>query len=138
MARIMAIDYGTKRMGIAVTDPLQIISTSLTTIHPKDAIDFFKDYFSREEVSCVVFGEPKQNDGSPSSIHEPLHAFVNLFKKSFPTMKVEFMDERFTSKSAREAMFGAGLKQKQMRNKSLVDQTSAVIILQTYMHKIGL
>src|SRR6476620_3952349 len=107
MGRIIAVDYGTKRMGLAVTDPLQIIATSLTTIHPKDAIAYFKEYFSREEVNCVVFGEPKQNDGSPSSIHEPLHAFVNLFRKSFPQMKVEFMDERFTSKTARETMWGA-------------------------------
>ena len=138
MARILAVDYGTKRMGLAVTDPLQIIATPLTTIHPKDAIAFFKDYFAKEEVNCVVFGEPKQNDGSPSSIHEPLHAFVNLFRKTFPGMKTDFMDERFTSKTARETMFGAGLKMKDRRNKELVDRTSAVIILQSYMNKKGL
>ena len=129
----MAIDYGTRRMGIAVTDPLQIIATPLTTIHPKDAIKFFKEYFLAEEVSLVVFGDPKQNDNSPSESKPALQAFMNLFKKQFPEMPLELIDERYTSKMAMRTMIDAGVKKKDRRDKSLIDRTAAVIILQSYM-----
>jgi putative Holliday junction resolvase len=134
----MAIDYGTKRMGIAVTDALQIIATPLTTVHPKDAIVFFRDYFEREEVSLVVFGDPLQNDGSPSESKPALQAFINLFRKQFPDMKIAMMDERYTSKMAFNTMIDAGVKKKDRQNKSLIDRTAAVIILQSYMQKMGI
>lgn len=134
----MAIDFGTKRLGIAVTDPLQIIATPLTTVHPKESMEFLKKYFQQEQVSLVVFGEPYQNDGTPSESFIPLQAFINLFKKKFPEMKTAMMDERFTSRMALEAMIEAGVKKNQRRNKSLVDRTAAVIILQSYMQKIGI
>ncbi len=124
-------------MGIAVTDPLQIISTPLTTIHPKDAIVFFKDYFQKEEVSLVVFGDPKQNDGTPSESKPALQAFINLFKKQFPDMAIAMMDERYTSRMALNTMIEAGVKKKDRRNKSLIDRTAAVIILQSYMEHMN-
>jgi putative Holliday junction resolvase len=133
MSRILAIDYGTKRMGIAVTDAMKIIATPLITIHPKDAIEFLGNYFRTEAVELVVFGDPKQNDGSASESAVPLNAFINLFKKHFPSMKIAMMDERFTSRMAMNTMIEAGLKKKQRRDKSLVDRTAAVIILQSYM-----
>jgi putative Holliday junction resolvase len=133
MSRIMAIDYGTKRMGVAVTDPLQIIATPLTTLHPKDSIEFLKNYFAEQPVAIVVFGEPKQDDGTPSESDKPLRAYIALFKKHFPLVKVEMMDERYTSKMALNAMIDAGLKKKQRQDKGLVDRTAAVIILQEYM-----
>lgn len=133
MSRIMAIDYGTKRMGIAVTDSLQIIATSLTTIHPNESIDFFANYFKSEDVSLVVFGEPKQLDGTPSESNTPLRAYINLFRKKFPEMKIEMMDERFTSRMALNAMIDAGVKKNQRRDKGLIDRTAAVIILQSWM-----
>ena len=138
MSRIMAVDYGTKRMGIAVTDPLQIIATPLTTVHPKESILFFENYFRSEDVSLVVFGEPLQNDGTPSESNVPLQAYINLFKKKFPKMTIAMMDERFTSRMALNAMIDAGVKKKQRRDKSLVDRTAAVIILQSYMQKAGI
>lgn len=138
MARIMAIDFGSKRMGIAVTDPLCIIATPLTTLHPKDAIAFFTTYFQQEEVECVVFGKPMQNDGSDSESMPALKAFMGNFKKAFPGMKVDMMDERFTTKTAKETMFEAGLGKMKRRDKGLTDRTSAVIILQSYMMKMGL
>lgn len=133
MGRLLAIDYGTKRMGIAVTDPLQIIATSLTTIHPKEAIDFFTKYFTDEVVDQVIFGEPKQLDGTPSESNVPLKAFINLFRKKFPNMKIAMMDERYTSRMALNAMIDAGVKKNQRRDKALIDRTAAVIILQSYM-----
>lgn len=133
MGRLLAIDYGTKRMGIAVTDPLQIIATSLTTIHPKEAIDFFTKYFTDEMVDQVIFGEPKQLDGTASESNVPLQAFINLFRKKFPNMKIAMMDERYTSRMALNAMIDAGVKKNQRRDKGLIDRTAAVIILQSYM-----
>ena len=133
MSRLMAIDYGTKRMGIAVTDTLQIIATPLTTIHPKEAIDFFSNYFRQEEVSLVIFGEPKQLNGLPSDSNVPLQAFINLFKKKFPEMKTAMMDERFTSRMALDALIVSGANKTQRRDKALIDRTAAVIILQSYM-----
>lgn len=136
MARIMAIDYGTKRCGIAVTDPLQIISSGLSTIHSKDLFVFLKQYFAKEVVECVVVGEPKQMNNEPSQSAEHVNIFLIKFKKEFPDMKLERMDERFTSKMAFQTMIDGGLKKQQRRNKALVDEISATLILQSYMEAV--
>lgn len=136
MARLMAIDYGSKRVGIAVTDPMQIIATGLTTVHSKDLIDFLKTYTSKEEVECIVVGEPKQMNNEPSESARFIEPFVVHLKRTFPTIKVERMDERFTSKMAFQTMIDSGLKKKARQNKELVDEISATIILQSYMNKI--
>jgi putative Holliday junction resolvase len=135
MARIMAIDYGSKRVGIAVTDPLQMISTGLTTVHSKDLIDFLKTYLTKEEVECIVVGEPKRMNNEPSDSARFIEPFVLHLKRTFPKVKVERMDERFTSKMAFQAMIDSGLKKKDRQNKELVDEISATIILQSYMEK---
>lgn len=135
MARIMAFDYGTKRIGIAVTDPLNIIATSLRTIHPKDIISFLKEYLGKENVSQFVVGEPKQlnNDPSDSAVH--VEQFVNLLKKNFPSVPIDREDERFTSKIAGRTLIDSGLKKKDRRDKSLIDAISATIILQSYLER---
>jgi putative Holliday junction resolvase len=135
MGRIMAIDYGTKRVGIAVTDSMQLISSGLTTVHSKDVIAFLKTYFSAQQVDCVVVGEPKQMDNSASESAVHVEAFIKTFRKTFPEMPVERMDERFTSKMAFQTMIDSGLKKKDRRNKELVDEISATLILQSYMEK---
>ncbi len=136
MARIMAIDYGSKRVGLAVTDALQIIATGLTTVHSKDLIDFLKKYIEKEEVECIVVGEPKRLNNEPSDSSRFIEPFVIHLKRTFPTIKVERMDERFTSKMAFQTMIDSGLKKKARQNKELVDEISATIILQSYMNKI--
>ena len=135
MARIMAIDYGSKRTGIAVTDPLQIIATGLTTVHSKDVIEFIRKYMEKEEVSCIVVGEPKRMNNGPSESARFIEPFVIHLKRSFPGVKVERMDERFTSKMAFQTMIDSGLKKKDRQDKELVDQISATIILQSYLSK---
>ncbi|MCE3281003.1 MAG: Holliday junction resolvase [Bacteroidetes bacterium] len=135
MARIMAIDYGSKRVGIAVTDALQIISTGLTTVHSKDLIEFLKNYLAKEEVECIVVGEPKRMNNEPSDSARFIEPFVMHLKRTFPKIKVERMDERFTSKMAFQTMIDSGLKKMDRRNKELVDEISATIILQSYMEK---
>jgi putative Holliday junction resolvase len=135
MGRIMAIDYGTKRTGLAVTDTLQIISSGLTTVHSKDLISFLKTYFSAEKVDCVVVGEPRQMDNTSSESARHVEVFLKHFRKIFPDMPVERMDERFTSKMAFQTMIDSGLKKKDRRNKELVDEISATLILQSYMEK---
>lgn len=137
MARIMAIDYGSKNVGIAVTDPLQIIATGLTTVHSKDVIDFLKKYMEKEEVVCIVVGEPRQMNNEPSESARFIEPFVMHLKRTFPGIKVERMDERFTSKMAFQTMIDSGLKKKARRDKKLVDEISATIILQSYLHKIN-
>ena len=136
MARLMAIDYGSKRVGIAVSDPLQIIATGLTTVHSKELIEFLKTYISKEEVECIVVGEPKRLNNEPSDSARFIEPFVVHLKRTFPTIKVERMDERFTSKMAFQTMIDSGLKKKARQNKELVDEISATIILQSYMNKI--
>ena len=136
MARLMAIDYGSKRVGIAVTDPLQIIATGLTTVHSQDLIEFIKAYMSKEEVECIVVGEPKRLNNEPSDSARFVEPFVVHLKRTFPLIKVERMDERFTSKMAFQTMIDSGLKKKARQNKELVDEISATIILQSYMNKI--
>ena len=133
MPRILAIDYGQKRTGIAVTDELQIIASGLTTIPSATTIDFLKDYFSKEKVSKVLIGEPKQMNGEPSQSTEIIEHFVKKFKSFFPDMPVVRVDERFTSKIAFQTMIDSGLKKKQRQNKDLIDEISATIMLQDYL-----
>ncbi len=133
MARVMAIDYGTKRVGIAVTDPLQIIANGLTTVHSKEVIDFLKKYFTNEVVECVVVGEPKQMDNTASDVTVHVEQFVKELKKNFPLMPIERVDERFTSRMALRAMIDGGVKKKDRQNKETVDMVSATIILQSFM-----
>jgi putative holliday junction resolvase len=133
MGRILAIDYGTKRVGIAVTDPLKIIATGLTTIHSKDILVFLDDYFKKELVDAVIIGEPKNMDSTASDVTVHIEAFIKNLKKKFPEIKIVRVDERFTSKMAFQTMIDSGLKKKQRQNKALVDEISATIILQTYL-----
>ncbi|MGV1011707.1 MAG: Holliday junction resolvase RuvX [Flavobacterium sp.] len=133
MPRILAIDYGMKRTGIAVTDELQIIASGLTTIPSETAIAFLKDYFAKEKVSKVLIGEPKQMNGQPSESTEIIEKFVSKFKKEFPDMSLERSDERFTSKMAFQTMIDSGLNKKQRQNKALVDEIAATIMLQDYL-----
>lgn len=130
----MAIDYGTKRVGIAITDPNKIIATALDTIHSKDIIEYLKKYFSLNDVELLVVGEPKQMNNTASEVTPQVEQFVKIIKKTFPGMSVARFDERFTSKMAEQAIRMSGVKKMERRNKSLVDQTSAVIILQSYMN----
>ncbi|MBS1521324.1 MAG: Holliday junction resolvase RuvX [Bacteroidetes bacterium] len=135
--RVMAFDYGTKRIGIAVTDPMQIIATGLDTIHPKDIIDYLKKYLRTEQVERFVVGEPKQMDNTPSQSAIHVKGFVNLLKKNFPEIPVEMLDERFTSKMASAAIAQSGMGKKARQNKELVDTVSAVILLQSWMQKFA-
>ena len=133
MPRILAIDYGQKRTGIAVTDEMQIIASGLTTIPSATTIDFLKDYFTKENVEKVLIGEPKQMNGEPSQSAEIIEAFVRKFKSFFPDMPVVRVDERFTSKMAFQTMIDSGLNKNQRKNKDLLDEISATIMLQDYL-----
>jgi putative Holliday junction resolvase len=133
MPRILAIDYGQKRTGIAVTDELQIIASGLTTIPSETAIAFLKDYFGKENVTTVLIGEPKQMNGEPSQSAEIIEKFVLNFKNNFPDMKLVRVDERFTSKMAFQTMIDSGLNKKQRQNKALIDEIAATILLQDYL-----
>jgi len=133
MGRILAIDYGQKRVGLAVTDELQIIATALDTVHSKDIIDYLKNYMATEPVDCIVVGEPRQMNNTASESVKFIDPFVRRLKKVFPDKKIDRHDERFTSKIASQTMISAGLKKKDRQNKSTIDKISAVIILQSYM-----
>lgn len=133
MPRILAIDYGIKRTGIAVTDELQIIASGLTTIPSETVISFLKDYFSKENVSTVLIGEPKQMNGLPSESTPMIEKFVETFSVEFSQMKVIRVDERFTSKMAFQTMIDSGLRKKQRQNKGLVDEIAATILLQDFL-----
>lgn len=135
MARILALDYGTKRTGIAVTDESQIIASGLTTVPTTELFSFLKKYFSEEKVELVLVGEPKQKDGSASESEAAIQVFLEQFEKEFSTMKLQRVDERFTSKMAFQTMIDSGLKKNQRKNKALVDEISATIILQSYLYK---
>lgn len=135
MARILAFDYGTKRIGIAVTDPLQIIATGLDTIHPKDIVDFIKKYLLTEQVEAFVIGEPKQMDGTPSESAQHVKGFSTLLKKNFPAIPRYWIDERFTSKLAERVIQQSGLKKSDRKDKSRVDTIAATIILQYFMEQ---
>jgi len=134
MGRILAIDYGQKRAGIAVTDPLQLIANGLTTVHVKDVWEFLLNYLKSETVDCIVVGEPRTMQNQPSDAARFIEPFVARLRKNFPNLKIERMDERFTSKMAHDVMLTGGLKKLQRQNKSLVDTISATLILQSYMH----
>lgn len=133
MPRILALDYGIKRTGIAVTDELQIIASGLTTIPSESIISFLKDYFSKEKVSIVLIGEPKQMNGQPSESTPVIEKFVTIFSTEFPEMKVIRVDERFTSKMAFQTMIDSGLSKKQRQNKGLIDEIAATILLQDFL-----
>lgn len=135
MPRILSIDYGIKRTGLAVTDELQIIASGLTTIPSSELMVFLKDYFSKENVAKVLIGEPKQMNGQPSESAPIIEKFVDDFKATFPEIKVERVDERFTSKMAFQTMIDSGLKKKQRQNKALVDEIAATIMLQDYLSR---
>jgi len=134
MGRILAIDYGSKRVGLAVTDSLRIIATGLTTVHSKDLIEFLENYFKKEAVDIIVVGEPKtlQNDKSDSARF--IDPFVVHLQRKFPDKKIERYDERFTSAMAHQTMLSGGLKKKHRQAKDTVDMISAIIILQDYMN----
>lgn len=133
MGRILAIDYGEKRCGIAVTDSLKMIANGLQTVDTKELIKFLKKYFLKESVETVVVGEPKRMSNKPSSIAPQIEKFILEFKEAFPAINVERVDERFTSKMAFQTMLDSGLKKKDRRNKALIDTISATIILQSYL-----
>ncbi|TBW28457.1 Holliday junction resolvase RuvX [Gramella sp. KN1008] len=135
MARILALDYGTKRTGIAVTDELKMIASGLTTVQTSDLMNFLEDYFRNEKVERVLVGEPKKMDDSPSQSEEYIQEFLKKFAEKFPDMPLERVDERFTSKMAVQSMIDSGLKKKKRRNKALVDEISATIILQTWLYE---
>ncbi|RZJ28866.1 MAG: Holliday junction resolvase RuvX [Flavobacterium sp.] len=135
MPRILAIDYGEKRTGIAVTDELQIIASGLTTVASVDAITFLKNYFAKENVAKVLIGEPRQMNYEASQSAPVIEAFVKKFTSQFPEMPIVRVDERFTSKLAFQAMLNSGLKKKQRQDKGLIDEISATIMLQDYLSR---
>lgn len=134
LARLLAIDYGGKRTGIAITDEMQIIASGLTTVETKQLFPFLKEYFSKEKVSKVIVGQPKRLNNEPSEIAPKIDEFVEKFKKLYPEIEVIRMDERFTSKMAFQTMIDSGLKKKQRQNKALVDEIAATILLQDYLN----
>ena len=133
MARILCIDYGGKRTGIAVTDPLQIIATGLTTVDSKDLITFLKKYFLQEEVELIVIGEPKNLDDSDTHATPLVREAIKKLEKEFPQIPIKTVDERFTSKMAKQAMIDMGMKKKDRQNKKTVDEIAATMMLQEYM-----
>jgi putative Holliday junction resolvase len=133
LARIIAIDYGRKRVGLAVTDPFQIIANGLDTVAAKDVLTYLEKYFQAEEVECIVVGYPKQMNNEDSESVKYLKPFLGQLKKKFPDMPIELVDERFTSKIAFQTMIDGGLGKKARRDKAMIDKVSATIILQSYM-----
>ena len=133
MARILSIDYGQKRTGLAVTDPLQIIAGGLAIVSTSGLFDWLKAYLAKEPVERIIIGEPKQTNGQPSENLARVQQFVNRWKKAFPEVPIEYYDERFTSVLAHQAMIDGGLKKKARQDKALVDEISATIILQDYL-----
>lgn len=134
MGRILALDYGSKRTGVAITDELQLIASGLTTVGTSELIEFLKKYFTSEKVELVLVGEPRQKDGSHSDIEVKIQNFLKKFSKTFPDVEVKRVDERYTSKMAFQTMLDSGLKKKQRQNKALIDEISATIILQEYLY----
>ena len=133
MARILSIDYGKKRTGIAVTDPLQIIAGGLATVSTSELFDWLKGYLAKEQVERIVIGEPRQPNGQPSENLQRVQQFVNRWRKAVPEVPIEYFDERFTSVLAHQAMLDGGLKKKARQDKALVDEISATIILEDYL-----
>lgn len=133
MGRVLAIDYGKKRTGLAVTDPLQLIANGLATVPTTGVFDYIMEYIKREQVERIIVGLPKQLDGSPSENMKRIVPFVNRLRNAVPTLSVDYFDERFTSVLAHQAMLAGNLKKKDRQNKALVDEISATIILQGWM-----
>jgi len=133
MGRIVALDYGTKRVGIAVTDPSEIIATPLETIHSKDILEFLKIYNEQENIDSFVVGLPKKLNNTDTHATKPVRMFVRQLGKKFPGKEIHLCDERFTSKIAQQAMLEGGMKKKDRQNKANVDKISATIILQSYL-----
>src|SRR6187401_3054600 len=136
MPRIISIDYGAKRTGLAVTDPLQIIATGLTTVESKQLIPFLKDYFTREEVELIIIGEPKNWDDSDTHATPLVEKCIKELLKNFPSIPIKKVDERYTSKMAVQSMVESGMKKKNRRNKALIDEIAATIMLQEYLNRI--
>jgi len=134
LARVLAIDFGLKRTGIAVTDELQIIASGLTTVPTDELLPFLKEYISKEKVELFIIGKPKQMDNSDSESETLIIPFLEKLAKQIPSIPIQRVDERFTSKMAFQTMIDSGLKKKQRRNKALVDEISATIILQSYLY----
>ena len=133
MSRILSIDYGKKRTGLAVTDPLQLIAGGLATVSTSTLFEYLSDYVQKEQVERIVIGEPRQPNGQPSENLARVQQFVNRWRKAMPQIPIEYFDERFTSVLAHQAMLEGGLKKKARQDKALVDEISATIILQDYM-----
>jgi putative Holliday junction resolvase len=133
LARILSIDYGKKRTGIAVTDPLQIIAGGLATVSTSELFDWLKAYLAKEQVERIVIGEPRQPNGQPSENLQRVQQFVNRWRKAVPEVPIDYFDERFTSVLAHQAMIDGGLKKKARQDKGLVDEISATIILEDYL-----
>ena len=136
MPRLLAIDYGTKKTGLAVSDPLQIIATGLDTVPTKDLLDFLKGYLEQEEVETFILGEPLHADGNPAQIHHLVIGLKRKLEKLYPTIPVVLQDERYTSEEAKIIIRNSGVKKKKRRDKNLVDKVSAILILQDYMESI--
>jgi len=133
MGRILAIDYGTKRCGLAATDPLRLIASPMDTVHPESLLDFLADYIQKEEVDVIVVGEPLTEDGQPAQIHHLVVGLVRKLRKRYPDIEVVTQDERYTSKEAKEIILRSGIRKKKRRDKSLVDKVSAALILEEYL-----
>jgi putative Holliday junction resolvase len=133
VARILSVDYGKNRTGLAVTDPLQMIASGLATVSTSELFEYLKNYVAVEEVECIVIGEPRQPKGQPSENLQRVQQFVNRWRKAMPKVPIDYFDERFTSVLAHQAMLDGGLKKKARQDKALVDEISATIILQDYM-----
>ena len=135
LARVLALDYGEKRTGIAVTDELQIIASGLTTVETKKIFSFLTQYLKKEKVELFIVGEPKQMNNAESESEQFIKPFIEKLHLTFPKIPIKRIDERFTSKMAFQTMIDSGLKKKQRRNKALIDEISATIILQTYLEQ---
>jgi len=133
MGRVMALDFGSKRCGLAVTDPLKIIATPLTTVETEKLLGFFDEYMSKESVECLVIGEPLRKDGSPTSLEEKIQKFMDAFQKKYPTIQIARQNEAYTSQMATEAIRFSVKSRKKRQDKALIDKVSAFIILQEFM-----
>ncbi len=136
MPRILAIDFGQKRTGLAATDPLQIIANGICTVQTKNLMQWLKDYFAKEAVELVIIGDPRNIDDSETHATKLVQYFIEAFVKEFPNMPIKGVDERYTSKMAKQSMLEMGMKKKDRRNKAFIDEIAATIILQQYMEQI--
>ena len=136
MSKIVALDFGTKRIGVAITDDLNIIASGLDTVSNENIISFLKNLTSKNKIDIIVIGKPLQKNNQPSDVEFEILKFINVLKNNFPLIKLERYDERFTSVIAKKVILESGIKKVKRRNKSLVDKISATIILQSYLEKI--